>query len=48
MSAFGLLIIIIGIWIILNADKLGWVMLGQISLNTKKPEQPNPSPPITR
>lgn len=34
MSATGILILIIAVWIVLNADKLAWVFLGQLQLNT--------------
>lgn len=34
MSATGILILIIAVWVILNSDKLAWVFLGQLQLNT--------------
>lgn len=33
MSATGILIVILAIWILLNADKLAWVFMGQLKLN---------------
>jgi hypothetical protein len=53
MSATGILIIIIAIFIILNANKLGWIMMGRMKLNTEgygggQSTFPNPSPPHSR
>jgi len=33
MSAFGFLVLIIGVWIVLNADKLGWIVMHKFNLN---------------
>lgn len=39
MSATGILIILVAIFIIANADKLAWVFVGAMKLNTKGFEQ---------
>ena len=34
MSSIGILIVLVAIFLIFNADKLAWVFLGQLQLNT--------------
>lgn len=41
MSSTGILIVFIAIFLILNADKLAWVFLGHLKLNTAGFEKTN-------
>lgn len=41
MSSIGILFLIVAVFVILNADKLAWVLMGHYRLNTKGFERPN-------
>lgn len=35
MSSLGVLIVILAVFLLLNADKLAWVLMGHLKLNTQ-------------